>query len=312
MKQQKEMSRFIFLVLSLIGLIFIGCNNKGTEFDNNEVSTDSLSLHIAVMPTVHCLPFFVAEKCGMYDEAGLDVVLDIYEAAMDADTAFVNRHIDILATDVVKYVHLNKMDKLSVLLNYDMDLFLMASSESGIVSKDSIMERVVAVARNSWDDMAVDEIAEDAGIERDNVNRPQINNIKLRADMLTNSQFDAAILPEPYASMCESKGCARLCGTSGYTIKAGVLVVRDSLLNARKNEMEKLVGVYNAAVDSINRVLESGRSISCYFPSNMQLGVPDSLLKINEYSHSVGSFESVISLAKSWTDETEWLKRANK
>ena len=270
---------------------------------------DSASLRVGVLPTAHCLPLFVADKLGVFDKAGVDVSLVVYESAMDADTAFTNGYVQVLATDVAKFVHLRKGgEKLGVVLGYDMPLYLLASSQSGLESKEGLDEKVIAVARNSWVDMAADKIAESVGLTTEDLNRPQINSLNLRANMLIQNQFDGAILPEPWATICEQKGAVRLCDTSNYGLKMGVLVAQDSLMNRRAGDIALLKDAYDMAVDTLNVLLDSKQDVISYIPLPATLGVADSLLSISAYAHASKLSDSVLKVAEQWTKAREWLK----
>lgn len=303
-----KMNKLIVLAFSLLSVALIGCNGQGGENVAVE-STDSASLRIAVLPTAHCLPFFVAEKHGMYESAGLDVSLSVYDAAMDADTAFVNGGVNLLATDVAKFVHLrNSGVGVAAVLNYDAPLYLLASKESGLKSKDGLDEKVIAVTRNSWEDMAADMIVESVGLTTEDLNRPQINNLSLRANMLMQNQYDGAVLPEPWAAMCEEMGAVRLCATSDFGLKMGVLVAQDSLTAKRAEDISKLFEVYDMAVDTLNSLLKSKRNVKSYMPMAATADVPDSLLNISEYTDAALLSDSVLSVTEKWVKEREWLK----
>lgn len=301
------MNKLILLVLSMLSVLLTGCNGQGGEKVVAD-SMDSASLRIAVLPTVHCLPFFIAEKYGMYESAGLDVSLSVYDAAMNADTAFVKGHVNLLATDVAKFVHLKRYgEKVVTVLNYDAPLYLLASKESGLESTEGLDEKVIAVTRNSWEDMATDKIIESVGLTTEDLNRPQINDLKVRANMLMQNQYDGAVLPEPWATMCEMKGAVRLCASSDFGLKMGVLVVQDSLKVKHAEDVDKLLKVYDMAVDTLNSLLKMKRNVISYIPLAINADVPDSLLKIDNYFNASQLSDSVLSITEQWVEEREWL-----
>ena len=71
------------------------------------------------------------------------------------------------------------------------------------------------------------------------LNRPQINDVKLRAEMLNLGQYDGAILPEPYATICVDSG-----GNRVFTNKRlwAQLVAKSSDMKKFGKEIEKIVG----------------------------------------------------------------------
>ena len=277
-------NKLLFHLFCVLMLVPCGCghNNENTE---NTVDCDSTLIRVALLPTMDCLPYFVADKCGIYTTLGIDVKLDVFEAAMDADTAFANGHDDILVTDVVKYVIMQSNgDSVSVLHNYDAPLFLLTSQAARVYNIKNIKEKIVAITRNSWDDMAADCMLESVGLKSEDMNKPQINSLKLRTSMLVNNQYDGAILPEPHATYAESCGAKRLCCTGNFGLATGVALVDDNLSDERMADMELFVKAYNVAVDTINNRLATSQDVLGFLPFTMDLC--DSLMQVGVYKYS--------------------------
>ncbi len=288
------------ILFTLFLLFTLACCKGGGEIDYG-TQTDTTSLRVAVLPTMDCLPLFVAGECGMFKSEDLDVLLVVYDAAMDADTAFVNGYVDAVATDVVKSVMLPAdSDEVKVVLNYDMPLYLMSSEDSKIIDTKDIKEKVVALTRNSWVDYATDKVLESAGLTPEQLNKPQINNLYLRAGMLIQNQYDGAMLPEPFAALCEAEGANRLCCTDTFSLRMGALVAYGKTLKKREGEFETLKRVYDAAVDTINSRLARNESLLHFLPFNES--VPDSLVRVGHYEHSSAVSGLVIRDIKNWID----------
>ncbi len=281
-------------------LLTLACCKGGGEVEGG-AQTDTTSLRVAVLPTMDCLPLFVAGECGMFKSEGLDVLLVVYDAAMDADTAFVNGYVDAVATDVVKSVMLPAdSDEVKVVLNYDMPLYLMSSEESKIIDTRDIKEKIVALTRNSWVDYATDKVLESVGLTPEQLNKPQINNLYLRARMLIQNQYDGAMLPEPFAALSEAGGAKRLCSTDAFGLRMGALVAYGKTLKMREDEFERLKKVYDAAVDTINSRIARNESMLHFLPLNES--VTDSLVKVGRYEHSSAVGGLTIRNIKNWID----------
>ena len=291
-------NKLLLHLLCVLMLVICGCghDNKKVEAD---VDSDSTLIRVALLPTMDCLPYFVADKCGIYTTLGIEVRLDVFEAAMDADTAFANGHDDVLVTDVVKYVVMQSNgDSVDVLHNYDVPLFLLTSQTARVYSLKNINEKIVAITRNSWDDMSADCMLESVGLKSEEMNKPQINSLKLRTSMLVNNQYDGAILPEPYATFAESCGAKRLCSTRNFRLKTGVALADDSIIDERKKEMKLFVKAYNLAVDTINNRIASSRNILGFLPVSINLS--DSLVRVDAYEHSTELSDTTYQLVYKW------------
>ena len=206
--------------------------------------SDSMVIHIAVLPTEECQPFYVAQQRGLYDSLGVVVQLDTFLAAMDADTAFMNNQVQLLVSDSLKARYLNRITKKDSIISIITDtlrLSMMTGKPTRIKSINSLKEKIIAVTRNSAIDYFADQTMDKANIKREYLNRPQINNIALRADMLNLNQYDGAILPEPYATQCEELGAYRI-----NSLKAPLMQVlaKKSVMKKRKQDILKVIEAY--------------------------------------------------------------------
>ena len=193
----------VMMVATAFVTTFVGCKK---EVASKEVE-DSTALRIAVLPTMDCLPFYVAKECGLFDSIGVKVNLVTFKAAMDADTAFCNKMVDGNVTDLVKAsIWRGAGDSIKLVLANDLQLYLITAKQARIRSVESVKEKIIALTRNSSADFVADRILESVKLGSEELNKPQINNIALRAQMTDQNQYDGAILPEPYASVSMQNG----------------------------------------------------------------------------------------------------------
>lgn len=220
------------------------CQYGSVDNETGAKDSDSAVIHIAVLPTEECRPFYVAQQRGLFDSLGVEVRLDTFLAAMDADTAFMNNKVQLLVSDSLKARYLNsivKRDSIQSIITDTLHLSMMTGKPTRIKAISSLKEKIVAVTRNSALDYFADQTMDQAKIKREYLNRPQINNIALRADMLNLNQYDGAILPEPFATQCEEQGAYRI-----NSIKAPLMrvLVKKSVMKKRKDDIERIKEAY--------------------------------------------------------------------
>lgn len=97
----------------------------------------------------------------------------------------------------------------------------------------------VATAREDASSVLCDRMAREAGLHPDDLLHPQINDLSVRVQMLTNGQIDAAMLPEPYATQARSIG-HRIAKTLTDTTQT-VLVVRRDATPEQRQKMRQLL-----------------------------------------------------------------------
>lgn len=219
---------FIFIITVVLCMLqackYDSFNSKNSDKQNGK---DTDTVHIAILPVNESEPLRYAQQNGIFDSLGISVSLDTFMAAMDADTAFINGKAQFIITDSIKAKYLTSLclslgdsDSVYSIITDTLELSLMTANTARIRNLKSLKEKIIAVTRNSAIDYSADKILQSAQLKKEELNRPQINNIELRAQMLNLSQYDGAILPEPFATQCEEMGAYRL-----HTIKEPILVL---------------------------------------------------------------------------------------
>jgi NitT/TauT family transport system substrate-binding protein len=286
---------FIFLWVAALGLCG-SCNQTKGE----AVEVDSTALRLGVLPTMDCLPFYYADSMGLFRSEGVQVSLVTFDAAMDADTAFMNGSIDGLVSDLVKAcVWRENGDSLHVGMVGDLRLWLITAAKARLLKTESIKEKIIGLTRNSATDYFADKLLNSVKLQSIDLNKPQINNIRLRTLMVDQDQYDGAILPEPFASEAVARGAKRLYGTSDMKLNGLLCVLwSDSISKTRSHDIEKVRKVYDQAVaclnaDSLSNVLE-------YMPNMHRMYLPDSLYCYTPLSPSLQFHDSMMNNVKEW------------
>lgn len=278
------------------------CCTGNNSADTTAETIDSTALRLGVLPTAECLPFYVAAETGVFDSLGLSVRLLTYGAAMDADTAFQKGHIDGVATDLVKAVlWRSKGDSVRLALASDLYLYLVTARQARLKTPQSLKEKIVAFTRNSATDYTADAMLALAKLGSEQLNKPQINDIRLRTQMLMNGQYDGALLPEPYASMAITAGNNLVLDTRNlrHFNPLFAVVVHDSTAHAHQKDIARLVQAYNVVAERI----AGSDSVSAaqwidYLPFHDTF--PDSVLLIPTVHRSYKPSNAVVDSVKQW------------
>lgn len=290
------MRKLLYISLWAIACGLVGSCN-GTEGD--AAADDSTALRVGVLPTMECLPFYYADSMGVFDSVGLDVTLVTFGAAMDADTAFANGLVDGVATDLVKACVWNGQgDSVRVAIGADLQLWLVASPGVELRGTDALKEKIVGITRHSAVDFFADKVLEMEKLESQDLNKPQINNLWTRMQMVLQKQYDGAVLPEPYAMWATAKGAERLWSIEELGVKGMMCVVfGDSVYRAREVEMEKLRMAYGMATEALNA--DTTEDKLAFLPLQ-QMSVPDSLYRDVVFKPSVMPSDSMMQVVREW------------
>lgn len=215
---------------------------------------DSLSLKVAVVPSLDCLPLYVAKERRLFDTLGVDVHLKIFKAAIDADVALREGYVEGAVSDLVRT---ERIARQGVAMNYVSTTIagwqLLANRKSRVKALNQLGDKMLAMTRYS----ALDYLTEENlnGVKtKAQVFRIQINDPQIRLRMLLNNELDAVWLAEPYATMAREANNPVLADSRDKFVSLGVVAFRSKSMEdkRRKQQLQLFIKAYNMACDSIN------------------------------------------------------------
>ena len=248
--------RLPHLFLLLAGLCGACGSHTETADPAETARQDSLALKVALMPTLDCLPFYYADRCGIFKDLGLDVRLHTFNAQMDCDTAFARGHVDFSYTDLIRAALLQSQGTgLYVIMQTDSYHELLTARSKRVRNAKQLKEKMVAIARHSVTDLLLDTVVAQSGLDPSTVYHPQINDIVLRYDMLRNATLDAAFLPEPYATQARMDGDLGIYDSRRQHIRLMAFMATSQAAQdkRKKEQLQRLFRGYDKAVEQINR-----------------------------------------------------------
>ncbi len=263
---------------------------------------DSAALKVAVMPTMDCLPLFVAQHHQLYDTLNGGVRLKYFTAQMDCDTAVERGRVEGFVTDLIRAT---RMKDRGVPLRYvaatNAYWQLVASRNARLKQLKQLDGKMVAMTRYSVTDWLCDVVADSAKIKTEYLFRVQINDVGVRLQMLRNHEMDAFFMTEPQATAARIGRNNVLLDTRKMDAWMGVLAFRELEMRRpeRHRQLELFMKAYNAACDSIGK-----HGVKYYKPLIVKYcgiteQVVDSLPEL-KYRHAAGVREKDVARAEAW------------
>ena len=202
------MKRLLWITL-VSGFIFGMCSCSDSQQERQRLSKqerarmdsiDRAALKVGVMPTLDCLPVYLAYEDSLFCKQGVDVHLRYYTAQMDCDTALMNGRVEGSITDLIRGARMvRKGTPLTYPIATDTYWQLITNKKARIADLKQLSDKMIAMTRYSATDYLAD-LAVDSGKPKYDVYRVQINDVNLRLQMLLNNEMDAMLLPEPQAT----------------------------------------------------------------------------------------------------------------
>ncbi|MCI6619565.1 MAG: ABC transporter substrate-binding protein [Prevotella sp.] len=255
------MKQLVFYLVSLLVLASCGQSYEEKQALSRKQRAelrreDSLALKVAVLPTLDCLPIFLANDRGIFDSLKVDVHLRQWNAQMDADTALLGGTIEGAVTDLIRA---ERIQRKGVALKYVTSTGcywqLISNRTARIRQIRQLSDKMVAITRYSATSYLAD-IAIDSVKPKYDVYRIQINDVNIRLRMLLNNEMDAVLLPEPQATTARLYGNPVLFDSRNRNLHLGVIAFREGAFRndeRRRKQLQAFVTAYNSACDSINQ-----------------------------------------------------------
>lgn len=297
------------MIFIVTALLIIGC---GQSYEETKRLTraqrlklwreDSAALKIAVMPTLDCLPIFIAKDHQMFDTA-VDIRLKHFNAQMDCDTALMRGRVEGIVSDLVRT---ERIIKQGIPLRYvaatNAYWLLISNRQLRMSNLKHLNDRMLAMTRYSVTDMLGDIAVDSAKLKPEQVFRIQVNDVNIRLKMLENNEMDALLMTEPQVTQALLGKHKVLLDTRQMDMQMGVLAFREKELNDknRMRQMDAFLKGYNEACDSINHY--GVRHYSDVIKKNYKLSeqalkqLPDSL----KFEHAVAPRQKDVEKARQW------------
>ena len=259
---EKNMRYSKIFPIIIIGLLLLaGCGQSYEETKRisreqrlKQQKEDSAALKIAVLPTLDCLPIYLAKDHQLFDTA-VDIRLRQYTAQMDIDTALTNHRVQLGVTDLVRAERLKKANvALDYLTKTNAYWQLISNRVARITDLKHLDDKMLAMTRYSVTDLLGELAVDSAKLKPQQVFRIQINDVNVRLKMLENNEMDALLMTEPQAAQARLLKHKVLMDSRKLDLQMGTIVMQGKGMDDknRKCQMEAFVKGYKTACDSIN------------------------------------------------------------
>ena len=264
---------------------------------------DSAALKIAVMPTLDCLPLFVAQKYELFDTVNGGVRLKFYNAQMDCDTAVLRGRVEGAVTDLVRAM---RMERQGMQMRYvaatNAYWQLVTNRNARIKQLKQLDDKMVAMTRFSATDLLTDVARDTVKLAPERVFKVQINDLNVRMQMLLNNEIDALWLPEPLATQARVLKNPVVMDSRDVKLQLGVLAFRDKEMQRkeRAKQLQLFIKAYDQACDSINKYGVAYYRKIFIERYKLKATLVDSIPKDIRFQHAHSPRQEDVTVAEKW------------
>lgn len=247
---------FTILILTACGQSYEEAKRQSKAEHDRKMKEDSLALKIGVLPTLDCLPLYVAKEQCLFDTAKADIRLKPFMSQIDCDAALIAEKTEGSVTDLVRGQRMKaKGTGLDYIGATNAYWQLISNRKARIRNIKQLNDKMIAMARYSATALLADYATDSLKMKPEEVFKVQINDVALRLQMLLNNEMDAMLLTEPQATTARIYKNDVLMDSRDKDMRFGVIAFRTKAMSdkRRKQQLQEFIKGYNAACDTINK-----------------------------------------------------------
>ncbi|MCB2290359.1 MetQ/NlpA family ABC transporter substrate-binding protein [Clostridium sp. CS001] len=240
-------------ILSIITATSLVLSLTACSPKNEAAPVSKQTLNFGAMSSIDAVPIVIANEKGFFKKEDLEVNLQTFKNSKDRDAAFLGRNLDgIIGDEVAISLYQNADFNVKITGVTDGDFMLIANSKSGIKSISDIKGKSVAISEKTAIEYTLDKVLEKNSLEPKDVKKSVVPAIPTRLEMLRNNNVDAALLPEPFATLAIKDGGILLGSASNLATYPSVTAFTQKAIESKSTEIKAFYKAYNEAVDYIN------------------------------------------------------------
>ena len=268
------------------------------------------TVKIGSMPTEDILPLWVAERDGLFEQAGVDVEIVLFDSAQTLTAAITAGEVDLAMTDPMRAVKLAESgtavtmewttlgadasqgrfgvlgsgSEFAVLRELQLGVDPDAKGYCGSDASDA--KPTVGLAANTVPEYVFEKLCEKAGVSLDRFEIQEVPSLPDRFGLVANGKLDAGAFPGSMLALGEATGLVMLADdTKGDNISQSVMVAHpDFNTEANAKNMSGVRNAWDAAADVINADPDAQRGLLAE-KANLNEKVVDSY-PVSTYPHA--------------------------
>lgn len=297
-------------LLALAVMTLGACGNEGKEAEKTAASSDKAveTLTLGVMPSTDNIPLILAHEKGFDKDHGVEIKLENFKAAKDRDAAFQAGKVDGVSTDLVAIAIYQEAGMNVKITGNTYGQFDLITGDDSVKTTADLKGKDVILSKKTGTEYAVTMMLEKAGLTDQDINVSEVPQVPTRLELLKNNQAQAAILPEPFATMATADGLRVLDSTRKIGINPFVMGMPQDVIEKKADAIKGMYEAYNEAVDYI-KDHDKSDYIQLFID---EVGFPETLkdqITVPDYTHAEQATDEDITSAFTWAKEHDLLTK---
>ena len=247
--------RFAFLrlitLMVIVSLIFAACAPTQTE---------KTPLKFTALQILDFLPMYVAQEEKLFEKHGITVELLPAAAPPVRDQLVVSKQADGMINEISGTLFFNRESVQVQIVRFaraatpETRLFsILASPQSGITTVEGLKGKKVGISDGTIIEYLTDRMLAQENIQPDEIVKTSTPNLTDRMTLLSSGGLDAAVLPEPLATLAEQQGAVLILDDRKYPdYSNSTITFRKDVLDSRPDDVRAFLAAIEEAVTMIN------------------------------------------------------------
>ena len=254
------------LAVMAFAMVAAGCSGTG----DGEGPKGNSPVRIGTMPTEDFLPMWVAEKEGLFSDAGVDVELITFDSAQTLSSAIAAGEVDMAMVDVMRAAKLDEsgtpvviewvtlgtesdQGAFGILAPADAPYTTLSEFAAAVEAGDELASKGIGLAANTVPEYVFEMLAEQEGIDPVVIPTQEVASLPERYSLLASGNLGAAALPASMLDLGVAEGMVLLADdTTGDNISQSVMIARSEFAADYQDDVMKVASAWDAAVGLID------------------------------------------------------------
>jgi NitT/TauT family transport system substrate-binding protein len=244
-----------FLYLFALAIFLGACTGQSSKGLD-----ETTEIKIAVLPILDTLPMYVAEENGYFAKHNLEVEFVPAGSAPKRDELINSGQVDGMINEVVSTIFYNREETRVQIVRYarvatsDSAIFrILSSGQSGISDVSELKGVEIGVSKGTVIEYLTDRLLQAEGFSPDEIQVVAVPDIGQRMTLLGSGELDAAMLPDPLASLVMQQGAELVLEDSLHPeFSHSVYSFRKEFIDENDEVIDKFLAAIEEAVLSIN------------------------------------------------------------
>ena len=253
--KQIDLKNICFSMLIVLGFFLNACTTQSPGRLG-----ETTVIKIAVLPILDTLPMYVAEAKGLFAKHNVEVEFVPAGSAPKRDELINSGQVDGMINEVVSTVFYNRENTRVQIVRYariatpDSAIFrILSSSQSGISDVSALKGVAIGVSIGTVIEYLTDRLLQAEGFSPDEIQVIAVPDIGQRMALIGSNELDAAMLPDPLASLVMQQGATLVLEDSLHPeYSHSVYTFRKEFIDQNPAAIRGFLAAIEEAVQNIN------------------------------------------------------------